>query len=310
MGGDLIKAKQRFLKTAHLLFFAFLAVQFLPDRLARPDEPLYAVSFAALLEAFLIAASCAAKRRESLNLAADIASALYVLLIAWTLATAKLNMLQDVFFPPPGLVFRQALQDAPLLAEHIAASLLLIVRGYFLALVPAIALGLTLGYSARAGNAATYIAKFLGAIPPVVYIPYGIVLLPAFRSVSVMVIFLASFWPILGATMSGVLYVESRIVDSAKALNVGRIAMLTRILLPASLPQIFTGCSQGLTVSFILLTAAEMIGARRGLGYYVKNYSELGNYTRTLAGIIVIGIVISIVFFLFNKLQKYLLRWM
>ncbi|MDR1922638.1 MAG: ABC transporter permease subunit, partial [Candidatus Adiutrix sp.] len=175
---------------------------------------------------------------------------------------------------------------------------------------PAIALGLLLGYSARAGNAATYIAKFLGAIPPVVYIPYGIALLPTFRNVSVMVIFLASFWPILGATMSGVLYVEKRIVDSAKVMNVSTFSMLTRILLPAAMPQIFTGCSQGLSVSFILLTAAEMIGARSGLGFYVKNYSDLGNYTRTLVGILIIGIVISIVFYLFNKLQKYLLRWM
>ncbi|MDR1137988.1 MAG: ABC transporter permease subunit [Synergistaceae bacterium] len=305
----MINAKQRFLKTVHLLFFAFLAIQLLPDTIARPGEPLYAVGFAMILEALLLASSRTAKRRGSLNLAADIASALYVLLIAWTLATAKLNLLKEVLFPPPGVVFHQVLEDGPQLAEHIAASLLLIVRGYFLALVPAIALGLIFGYSARAGNAATYIAKFLGAIPPVVYIPYGIALLPAFRSVSVMVIFLASFWPILGATMSGVLYVEKRIVESAKVLNVSRLTMLTRILLPASMPQIFTGCSQGLTVSFILLTAAEMIGARSGLGYYIKNYSDLGNYTRTLVGILVIGIVISLVFFLFNKLQKYLLRW-
>jgi NitT/TauT family transport system permease protein len=310
VGDHLISAKQRFLKTAHLLFFTFLAIQFLPDRIGGPAEPLYAAGFAVILEALLLAASYTAKRRENLNLAADVASSLYVLLIAWTLATAKLTLLKEVLFPPPGVVLHQALKDGPQLAEHVAASLLLIVRGYFLALVPAIALGLILGYSARAGNAATYVAKFLGAIPPVVYIPYGIALLPAFRSVSVMVIFLASFWPILGATMSGVRYVESRIVDSAKVLNVGRFTMLTRILLPASLPQIFTGCSQGLTVSFILLTAAEMIGARKGLGYYIKNYSDLGNYTRTIVGILVIGVVISMVFFLFNKLQKRLLRWM
>jgi NitT/TauT family transport system permease protein len=310
MGSNLISVKQRFLKTVHLLFFTFLAIQFLPDKIDRPGEDLYSFGFSVIVEALLLAVSCTAKRRENLNLAADIASSLYVLLIAWTLATAKLNLLKEVLFPPPGIVFHQVLEDGPQLMGHIAASLLLIVRGYFLALVPAIALGLAFGYSARAGNAATYIAKFLGAIPPVVYIPYGIALLPAFSSVSGMVIFLASFWPIFGATMSGVLYVESRIVDSAKALNVGKITMLTRILLPASLPQIFTGCAQGLTVSFILLTAAEMIGARSGLGYYIKNYSDLGNYTRTIVGILVIGIVISIVFFLFNKLQKYLLRWM
>ena len=109
--------------------------------------------------------------------------------------------------------------------------------------------------------------------------------------------------------MSGVLNVEKKVIDSAKVLNVGRFTMLFSVILPSALPQIFIGCNQGLTVSFILLTSAEMIGARDGLGYYVKNYSDFGDYTRTIVGILVIGIVVVAISFLFNKLQQYLLRW-
>ena len=85
--------------------------------------------------------------------------------------------------------------------------------------------------------------------------------------------------------------------------------MLFRVILPASLQQIFLGCNQGLSVSFILLTSAEMIGARDGMGYYVKYYSDFGDYTRTITGLLVIGIVVIAVTFLFNKLQSHLLRW-
>jgi NitT/TauT family transport system permease protein len=183
------------------------------------------------------------------------------------------------------------------------------VRGYSLALVIAIPAGLALGSSIRAGAAASLVSKFIGSIPPVVYIPYGIALLPSFQSVSVMVIFLASFWPILGGAMNGVLLIEKQIINSARVLGVNRMTMLFRIVLFAALPQILLGASQALAVSFILLTSAEMIAARSGLGFYIKNYSDLGNYTRTIVGVLVIGIVISIVFFLFGKLQKYLLRW-
>lgn len=109
--------------------------------------------------------------------------------------------------------------------------------------------------------------------------------------------------------MSGVLNVEKKVIDSAKVLNVKPLTMLFSIMLPASLPQIFIGCNQGLRVSFILLTSAEMIGARNGMGYYVKNYSDLGDYTRTIVGLLVIGIVVSFIVFLFNKLQKFLLKW-
>ena len=52
-----------------------------------------------------------------------------------------------------------------------------------------------------------------------------------------------------------------------------------------------------------------MIGAQDGLGYYVKQYSDFGDYTRTIVGLLVIGVVIVAVSFLFHKLQQYLLRW-
>ncbi|MDR2615784.1 MAG: ABC transporter permease subunit [Oscillospiraceae bacterium] len=297
-----------FLRVPHGLFLIFLLVQLLPNQTAKPDAPIYAVVLSAALEAALIAA-LAVSRRGGSRLFADIVCVIYAALIVWTLATAKLNIIRETLFPPPGVVLRQLITDVPQLFGHIAGSLSLVALGYFLALAFSIPAGLFLGYNARLGNAASYVAKFLGAIPPVVYIPYGIALLPSFRSVSVMVIFLASFWPVLGGTMSGVMYVEKRIVDSARALNVRGFTMLFRVLLNAALPQILIGCSQGLTVSFILLTSAEMIGARRGMGYYVKNYSDLGNYTRTIVGVLVIGVVISLVFFAFNRLQKFLLRW-
>jgi NitT/TauT family transport system permease protein len=284
-------------------------VQLLPNRISKADAPGYAVGFAAVVEAALLIASALATKKRGLDLVADIATFLYALLIAWTLATAKFNWLKEMLFPPPGVVFRQCAQDIAQLGRHIGSSLALVAQGYFLALAAALPLGLVLGYSARVGNAATYVAKFLGSIPPVVYIPYGIALLPSFRSVSVLVIFLASFWPVLASTMSGVILVDQRIIDSARVLNVSKFTMLLRIILCAALPQVFIGCSQGLTVSFILLTSAEMIGARSGMGFYVKNYSDLGNYTRTIVGVLVIGIVISVVFFAFNKLQKFLLRW-
>ena len=82
-----------------------------------------------------------------------------------------------------------------------------------------------------------------------------------------------------------------------------------RVAGDASLQQIFLGCNQGLSVSFILLTSAEMIGARDGMGYYVKYYSDFGDYTRTITGLLVIGFVVIAVTFLFNKLQSHLLRW-
>jgi NitT/TauT family transport system permease protein len=206
-------------------------------------------------------------------------------------------------------VIHQFTEDRSAIFTNIVSSLGTTIKGFLIAAAVAIPLGLFIGWSARVGGAATYITKFFSSIPPIVYIPYGIALLPTFKSVSVFVIFLATFWPVFAGTMSGVLGVDKRIIDSAKVLNVSKPEMLFRVILPASLQQIFLGCNQGLSVSFILLTSAEMIGARDGMGYYVKYYSDFGDYTRTITGLLVIGFVVIAVTFLFNKLQNRLLRW-
>ncbi len=305
-----IPIARRFLRVTHLLFLLLIGVQFLPDHagVTEAHTP-WLIWFSVIVEAFTLAITPLFKKKAGLNLFLDIIGFIYGFLILWTIFTAKLALLPAALFPPFGKILAQAAEDAPKILINIKSSVGIILQGFVLALVTAVPLGLILGWNARLGSAATYLSKFFSSIPPIVYIPYGIALLPSFRSVSVFVIFLASFWPVFAGTMSGVLHVDSRILDSAKVLNVSKPTMLINVILPASLNQIFLGCNQGLSVSFILLTSAEMIGARDGMGYYVKYYSDFGDYTRTIVGLLVIGIVVIGVTFLVNAFQKYLLRW-
>ncbi|MDR0615509.1 MAG: ABC transporter permease [Synergistaceae bacterium] len=286
----------------HMLFAAFLLTNLLPNRIKGDSFAFYAIVLAAVLEAIAVVS----RKRAVVK---DLVFFMFALLIVWTLATSKLNLLREFLFAPPGKVLRQFILDYRDLVRHIFSSLGLILNGYVIALAAAVPLGLFIGYSMRAGRTATLISKFLSSIPPIVYIPYGIALLPTFRSVSVMVIFLATFWPVLSGTIAGVMYTERKYLDVARNLGCGKFRTLFRIVLPSALPQIFTGCNQGLSVSFILLTSAEMIGARNGMGYYVNYFSDLGDYTRTMVGVFLIGIVISVVYAAVGRLQKFILRW-
>lgn len=301
--------KKRYLRVTHLLFIILLLIQLIPEQSTKPAFTSSLVKFAIGFEVLVLVGSSLIKKEESLALLVDIAGFVYILLAAWSLATAKYNYLNDLLFPAPGRVIHQFVIDRDKISDNIKSSLITIVKGFVFAVAAAVPLGLIIGWNARTGNAATYITKFFSSIPPIVYIPYGIALLPTFKSVSVFVIFLATFWPVFAGTMSGVLGVDKKIIDSAKVLNVRKPEMLFKVILPASLQQIFLGCNQGLSVSFILLTSAEMINAKDGMGYYVKYYSDFGDYTRTITGLLVIGFVVIGVTFLFNKLQNYLLRW-
>lgn len=249
------------------------------------------------------------RRVSPYRTALDAAFVLALAVFCWWLATDVLDALPARIFPPPEKVLLQIGEDADKIVSGIASSLGIVAEGFALGGSSALALGLLLGSHARVHAAADKVVSFLSAIPPIVYIPYGIALLPTFRASSVLVIFLATFWPVLTGTLAGVSSVDERLVDSARVLNVSRPKLLLRVILPASLPLVFNGFNIGLCLSFILLTSAEMIGGSVGMGYYVKYYSDFSDYTRILAGIIVIGVVITAISTAFGAFQRWALRW-
>ena len=132
------------------------------------------------------------------------------------------------------------------------------------------------------------------------------------NAAKVFIIFVASYWPILSGTMTGVVNIDRGILDSARALGVGHLSMLLHVILPGALPYIFNGMNTGLGISFILLTSAEMIAAdstNPGLGFYIWNFSNFANYKRVIPAIIVLGITICLISFVIKKIQDFLLRW-
>lgn len=302
--------KTRLLNVTNVLFVVLVAINVaLPDVIEKDAAPAYVTGFLVIVEVLVLAGSLAARKRPTRNVVVDVAGFVYVLVGLWLVFTAKTGFMNQTLFPAPGTVFAQLVADYAKIGVNIASSLGIIVEGFVLGAVLAIPLGLALGWNLRVGRAASRVSSFFAAIPPIVYIPYAIALLPTFRSASVFVIFMASFWPIFVNVMSGVLNVDERIVNSARAMNVSTPTMLARVIFPASLPQLFVGCNLALCFSFILLTSAEMIGASSGMGYYVKSYSDLGDYTRTVGGILVIGAVISLVTYAFSRLEGWALRW-
>lgn len=302
--------KTRLLNVTNVLFVVLVAINVaLPDVIEKDAAPAYVTGFLVIVEVLVLVGSLAARKRPTRNVVVDVAGFVYVLVGLWLVFTAKTGFMNQTLFPAPGTVFAQLVADYAKIGVNIASSLGIIVEGFVLGAVLAIPLGLALGWNLRVGRAASRVSSFFAAIPPIVYIPYAIALLPTFRSASVFVIFMASFWPIFVNVMSGVLNVDERIVNSARAMNVSTPTMLARVIFPASLPQLFVGCNLALCFSFILLTSAEMIGASSGMGYYVKNYSDLGDYTRTVGGILVIGAVISLVTYAFSRLEGWALRW-
>ena len=239
----------------------------------------------------------------------DIFLVIWIVFFLWEILASKLIFLDPFLFPAPERVFAIYQQDYLIMLTGIFQSLSIIFSGYILAILTAIPTGLIIGWRKRIFNLTYPIAKAISPVPPTVYLPYAIVLLPTFFASSVFVIFIGSFWPMLVGTIYGVHNIDRRVINSARTLGLSETHMIYRILLPAALPNIFSGALISLVLSFVMLTIAEMIGASSGLGWYIQYHSQFANYAQVIAGMILIIIVVIGVMKIFESVQSYALRW-
>lgn len=299
-------------KTGILTFVILIAVFILT--VAVPDAPSQSVddnsAFLAVLilimAAFIIEIYRKPKETERIT---DIFLILSVVIFLWEVLIGKLSLLDPFLFPGPARVFAVFQDDYELIINGLFSSLTFLVGGYLLALALAIPAGLYIGWRKRLFNVAYPISKAISPIPPTAYLPYSIVLLPTFSAASTFLIFIGAFWPILVGTIFGVFGIDKRLINTARTLGLSERVMMKDILLPAALPSIFSGAMIALIISFITLTVAEMIAATSGLGWYIIYNHQFANYDMVVAGIIVVGAVVMVITYFFDRIQAYCLRW-
>jgi len=293
---------------ANAAFLAILAGELFWMPVAEKPSPYLGCFILAMHIVFLIRFRLAGGRVKKLA-TDDVFFIFYLIVFVWNVCTAKLALMDSFLYPSPGLVVKLMLSEIPVLMSAFVSSIALLAVGFSLALTLGVSLALIIGWSGRLYHMARPLTKILGPIPPIVYVPYSIAILPTFRASSIFIVFIGAFWPIFINTLNGVFSIEKGILDSARAIHVGNRNMVLHVILPGCVPAIISGATIGLSFSFILLTSAEMIGSTNGLGWYVKYFSEFANYPKVLVGIIFIGIVVSIIMWFAGKLERHLLRW-
>lgn len=302
--------RRRFL-IAHLLLVLLLGiVMFVPNQ--RPTTRPYTclVVGILLIEGFFLTA-LARDRKSGVPGTGpfDIVSFIWLLLILWDLVTSKFNVAHPVLIPCPENVFDTFYQQWDRMLLNVGYSMQLLLVGFGLGLAAAVLCGLFAGWMPRLRAFAYPIANILAPIPPIVFSPYLVALMPTFRSASLIVIVLGVFWPTFLTTVNRIQGMEQQILDSARMLEPTTGTMIFQILLPYILPGVIAGLKVSLTTSMLMLNFAELMGATHGMGYYVQNSITYANYTHAVAGIIVIGIVVTVLNFLVGKLQRWAIRW-
>ncbi|MBI5791482.1 MAG: ABC transporter permease [Rhodocyclales bacterium] len=184
--------------------------------------------------------------------------------------------------------FRE-LTESGALFEHIRISLLRFATAYGLAAAVAIPLGLLLGGYAPAGRACDPLLQLLRPISPIAWFPLAVLWFGIGNPPAIFIIFLAAFFPILLATISGVRDVEPLHLKVASNFGAGRVFTFVAVVLPAAFPHVMVGLHIALGTAWIHLVAGEMLGAQSGLGYLIV---DARNFLRTdliIAGMLLVG---------------------
>ena len=249
------------------------------------------------------------RRPGKLSSASDIMSILWALMLVWEVLVSKLDLCHPVLAPALENIFAVFSEDYLEMGRGILSSLEILLIGVVVGLALGTLLGLICGWHQRLKEVFFPIAGVLAPIPSIVFAPYVIAIMPPFRSASVVVILLGIFWPTFLKTIISVESIDKNMVDSARTLELGGFAMIFEVLLPYSMPGIVKGLKVTMTTAVMMLTFAEMMGSTVGMGYYIVNYNTYGNYTKGSAGIIVVGLVVTLLSSLVSVIQKKAIKW-
>jgi nitrate/nitrite transport system permease protein len=183
------------------------------------------------------------------------------------------------------------------LGLQVMASLQRVLFGFSLAAVIGISLGVFVGSNKLFFKALDPIFQVLRTVPPLAWLPLSQVVFVKNEPSAIFVIFITSVWPILINTIVGVQQIPQDYINVQRVLKLSKTTYVTKILLPAALPYIFTGLRIGIGLSWLAIVAAEMIIGGVGIGFFIFD-----SYTNALMSQIIIGLVyVGIVGFFLDR---------
>jgi NitT/TauT family transport system permease protein len=230
------------------------------------------------------------------------------LLVIWQLASLALR--SDSF--PTAL---EAIRAIPSILSdkdsliNFGASLRRMAIGFGVAVAVSIPLGLLMGRSRPVASLFNPLLMVIYPVPKAALMPIIMLWLGVGDLAKMLVIFLGVSLPVIYHSFEGAKAVEEKMLWSGAAMGLSAAQRLMRIVLPAALPEILTGCRTGLVLALITMITSEMIARQSGAGNILFNALDMGQYDTVFAMIIIVGAMGIGLDALFERLRTRLVRW-
>ena len=237
--------------------------------------------------------------------------AIIVFLLLWQILPT-LGLVNEIFVPTPTTIAATMWQLtlSGTLPTNIMVSLGRVLAGFGLALLVALPLGFLLGgFFSNFEKAVNPLLQVLGQANPFTLFPIFIVFLGIGELSKISIIYWVTQWPVLFNTITGIKNVDPVLVKLARTAGLGKFDVFRKVLIPASLPTVFTGIRMGAVFAFFMLIGAEMIGSTSGLGFMIMQAQMVMQIPRMWAGIVTVALLGIAINYLILLLEKRLTGW-
>ena len=224
-------------------------------------------------------------------------------LIAWQLLSAVLgaarlpgpiNVLIDTWDPYISQPFFDDGGTSKGLGWQILISLQRVAVGYGLAAVVGIAIGGLLGLNPFAGKGFDPVVQVLRTVPPLAWFPISLMVFQDANTSAIFVIFITAIWPIIINTSVGIREIPQDYTNVARVLRLSKRAYIRNIVIPATVPYVFTGLRIAVGLAWLAIVAAEMLKADGGIGYFIWDAYNAGgdaSSSQIILAILYVGVV-------------------
>lgn len=231
------------------------------------------------------------------------------ILLLWCIGS-HLKLWNTFIIPPPERVFKSfilLLKNGKLL-KNIAVSLERVIIGFGISILIALPLGIIFGIKPKVYQYFKNILEFLRHIPPLALIPMIILWFGIGELSKIVIIILASFFPIFLNSLKGILNCNEKYIEVGRVFGLSTKKIFTKIILPSAVPDILMGLKLGLGYSWRAIIAAELIASSSGIGYLILDAQQISRSDIVVVGILSVGLLGISTDYLFNIFVKRYLK--
>tara|TARA_B110000967_G_scaffold184551_1_gene204058 strand:- start:9671 stop:10939 length:1269 start_codon:yes stop_codon:yes gene_type:complete len=223
--------------------------------------------------------------------------------------------MQPVWLPAPETVWSRLIKVGSegyknfTLFEHLGWSLLRVIVGFIAGALIGIPLGYAMGLSGWFRGWFDPIVEFMRPVPPLALIPLVIIWFGIGEQGKIILLFLASLWIMTISARAGVSGVNIAKIHAAYSLGASKWQIMRLVIVPNSLPEIFTGARVSMGVCWGTVVAAELVAAQKGAGMMIINASKFQMTDLVIMGIVLIGVIGYAIDILMRISENYLVPW-